>query len=99
MREGSPRSLSLNNNLKGINLKETKMESRAELRGTGSSKWLELFVVVIVTLALGLIALYVAKNVSAPASVTTSTQAAPTPAASSPLFDTFDGCAQDFTPC
>jgi hypothetical protein len=57
------------------------MENRTALRGTGSSRWLVAVLVVVVTLALGMIAAYVAKGVSTPAATHTnivSTQAAAT---------------------
>ena len=56
------------------------MENRTALRGTGNSRWLIAVFVVIVTLALGMIAAYVAKGVSAPAATqnsTISTQSGP----------------------
>ena len=48
------------------------MENRTALRGTGSSRWLVAVFVVVVTLALGMVAAYVAKGVSTPAATHTS---------------------------
>ena len=47
------------------------MENRTALRGTGNSRWLIAVFVVILTLALGMIAAYLAKGVSAPAATQT----------------------------
>jgi hypothetical protein len=58
--------------------------------------------VVILTLALGTIAVYVAKTASAPAGTqtyTVSTEVGPIGAGSIEPVNPFDGCAPDFTPC
>ena len=47
------------------------MENRTALRGTGNSRWLVAVFVVVVTLALGMVAAYVAKGVSTPAATHT----------------------------
>jgi hypothetical protein len=78
------------------------MESRAELRGASSSPWLMALFVILVTLALGLISVYVAKTVSAPASPQNqiiSTEAGPTGTGTSQPVDPFEGCAPEFVPC
>jgi hypothetical protein len=48
------------------------LESRAELRGTGISKWLIALFAVIAVLGLGVMAGYLAHSVSAPAATHTS---------------------------
>ena len=78
------------------------MESRAELRGEVSSIWLGALLVVIVTLVLGLIAIYVSRTVSAPATTPThniSTEAGPAGISHDEQGNLFANCAPDFTPC
>jgi len=66
------------------------MESRATLRGTGTSKWITALLALSIVLALSVMAGYLAKPVSSPAATQTNSGTLAAPGAYEPA-DSFDG--------